>query len=103
MNNNQEIKPFKGQARNSNVVVKLLKQENIVGGMDLTSNEDKDQKFKRAVVLSLGDNCPRKDDSNEFLIPVGSEILFDQFKETPLTLDGETYEVIFFADIMVTL
>jgi co-chaperonin GroES (HSP10) len=102
MNNNQEIKPFKGQARNSNVVVKLLKQENIVGGLDLTSKEDKDQKFKRAVVLSLGDNCP-KDESNEFLIPIGSEILFDQHKGTPLTLEGENYEVIYFADIMVTL
>jgi co-chaperonin GroES (HSP10) len=50
----------------------------------------------------LGDNCP-KDESNEFLIPVGSEILFDQHKGTPLTLEGENYEVIYFADIMVTL
>jgi co-chaperonin GroES (HSP10) len=44
-----------------------------------------------------------KDESNEFLIPVGSEILFDQHKGTPLTLEGENYEVIYFADIMVTL
>lgn len=92
---------FKGQAVNYNVVVEEQEMKNISGsGIDYTSSEDKNQKFKRGVVQSVGLGCP-KNDEGEYVLKIGDEILYDGYKGSPVTLETKVYSIIMFQDIAI--
>lgn len=92
---------FNGQAVNYNVVVEEMELKNISSsGIDLTSAEDKNQKFKRGIVQSVGLGCP-KNDEGEMVLKVGQEILYDGYKGSPVTLETKVYSIISFADIAI--
>lgn len=94
---------FKGTATNDNVVIKEVLTKNITKtGLDITSSEDKNQKFKVGVVESLGNLCP-KDDNNNPIVKVGDKIMYDAFRGSPVTLDSEVYTIIRFIDIVIVL
>ena len=92
---------FKGQAVNHNVVVKVKGIENITNsGIDLTSSEDKNQKFKLGTVVSVGLQCPKREDGANS-VEVGDEILFDGNRSTLVTLETVEYTVLHFTDIVI--
>jgi len=98
----QEIK-FKGQALNSIVIVKQIENKQVTGsGLDLTSAEDKNQKFRKGIVQSLGNLCPKDDSGNTILQP-GDTIMYDGYKTSPITVDSEVYDCVYFNDVTMIL
>lgn len=92
---------FNGQAVNYNVVVEEQEMKNVSGsGIDYTSAEDKNQKFKRGLVQSVGLGCPKDDDGN-YVLKIGDEILYDGYKGSPVTLETKVYSIISFMDIAI--
>ena len=91
---------FKGQALNYNVFVKRVQIRNITqAGVDITSETDKNEKYRKGIIVSFGNMCP-KDENGESVIAIGDEVLYDGYKASELTIDGEQYEVIYFADLV---
>ena len=92
---------FKGQAANYNVVLKEIENKNVSSsGLDITSSADKNQKFKKGIVQSVGLACP-KDDEGKNIVSPGDEILYDSHKGSPVTLEGIVYSIIYFQDITI--
>ena len=89
---------FKLQALNFNVIVREIENKVLKEGIDLTSAEDKNQKFKRGFIQAVGISCPNTPEGKPIL-KVGDEIIYDSYKASPLTLEGEIYQVIYFADV----
>ena len=94
---------FKGQAVNTHIVLKEVAIENVTdSGLDISSSEDRNQKFKKGIVVSVGLQCPKNSDGSEIL-KIGDEIFFDGYKGTPLTIDAEVYTIIYFQDVTIIL
>jgi len=94
---------FKGQAINTNVVLKEIQMKNeTASGLDITAESDKNQKFRKGEIVSLGNLCPHDKEGNP-IVKVGDTILFDAYKGSQLTLDAEVYVVIYFNDITLVL
>ena len=104
---------FKGKAANHCVVLKEETIQNLSSsGLDITSSEDKNQKFKKGIVQSVGLSCPKKEFKifgikikflSKDIIKPGDEILLDSYKSSPLTLEGIKYSIIYFQDITIIL
>ncbi len=91
-----EIK-FKGQALNYNVFLKRIEFENITGsGIDITSETDKNEKYRKGIVVSIGNLCPQ-------IVNIGQEVLYDSYKSSDVTIDGVTFESVLFADLVCIL
>ena len=91
---------FKGKAANLNVVIKEVVMTNTSStGLDISSREDKNQRFKKGVVQAIGNGCP-KDDGKD-VVSIGNEILYDGHKGNNVTLDSIVYTVIDFRDIVI--
>lgn len=98
----QEIK-FKGQALNSIVIVREIENKQVSSsGLDLTSQEDKNQKYKKGIVQSIGNLCP-KNESGELLLNLGDTIMYDSYKASPITVDSIVYDCIYFSDVTIIL
>lgn len=98
----QEIK-FKGQALNSIVIVKQIENKQLTeSGLDLSSKEDKNQKFRKGIVQSIGNLVPKKDDGMALLNP-GDTIMYDGYKTSPITVDAEVYDCVYFNDVTMIL
>ena len=109
----ENISKFKGQALNYNVFVKKVQIENVTeAGIHITSETDKNEKYRKGIVVSVGNMCPNKEVKTilrkffSFLLPkepivaIGDEVLYDSYKSSELTIDGEAFEVIYFADLV---
>ena len=106
---------FKGQALNYNVVVKEVEVENVsTTGLDFSNEADKNDKQKTGVIVSVGLSCPKKDMGifkkifnlffnkyNLYTIKPGELVMFDKYKSTSLTIDGEFYKIVYYADIVM--
>ena len=80
---------FKGQALNYNIIVKREFIENKTNaGIEITSEVDKNEKYRKGIVVSVGTLCPKKPLFKFFglafpffkkdtIIP-GNEILYDK-------------------------
>lgn len=96
----ENISKFKGQALNYNVFVKKVQIENVTeAGIHITSETDKNEKYRKGIVVSVGNSCP-KTESGEPIVAIGDEVLYDSYKSSELTIDGEAFEVIYFADLV---
>lgn len=92
---------FKGQALNYVVIIKEQAVKNVTAsGFDLTTEVDKNIKYRTGVIVSVGTECPRKDD-NSYTVKEGDTIMFDAHKSSDLTIDGITYRCIYYADLML--
>lgn len=92
---------FKGQALNYNVVIKEVELENVsTTGLDFSNEADKNDKQKTGVIVSVGLGCPKFEDGT-FTINPGELVMFDKYKSTSLTLDGEFYKIVYYADIVM--
>lgn len=94
---------FRGQALNYVIIVKekIVKNET-ASGFDLTSEVDQNIKYRTGIIVSVGTECPRNDDKS-FTVKEGDEVMFDKHKSSDLTIDGETYRCIYYADLMLKL
>jgi co-chaperonin GroES (HSP10) len=94
---------FKAQALNYNIIVKREFLENRTGaGIILDSEIDKNEKYRKGIVVSVGNLCPKDADGNATIKP-GDEILYDKYKMSEVTLDGQSYEIISYADLVLIL
>lgn len=93
---------FKGQALNLIVVVEEVFNENKTkSGIDITNVVDANEKQKKGIVVSVGTECPKKSDGSQ-TIEVGWEIIFDKYKSTPMTQDGNPFILVDYRDIVWT-
>lgn len=91
------VNKFQGQARNFIIIVKEIPNENVIAGkFDTSSAVDKNEKYRKGIVVSVGDQCPKDEDS----VKVGDTILFDSYKGSPLTLNAIQYQNLFYSDII---
>jgi co-chaperonin GroES (HSP10) len=94
---------FKAQALNYNIIVKREFLENRTGaGIILDSEIDKNEKYRKGTVVGVGNLCPNDANGNPTIKP-GDEILYDKYKMSEVTLDGQSYEIISYADLVLIL
>ena len=94
---------FKAQALNYVVIVKQKKIENLTStGLDISSEADKNEKFRKGEIMSFGNLCP-KNDKGEDTIQIGQEVLYDMYKASDLTIDGEKYQSFYYSDLIAIL
>ena len=94
---------FKGQALNYNVIVKNVIVENITeSGLTIQSEVDKNEKWKQGEIISIGNLCPKKDDGSNSII-IGQQVIYDKYKATDVTIDGEKYQTIYYSDLLSIL
>jgi len=88
------INGFSGNALNFVVIVHEIANENVTsGGLDLSNAVDKNEKFRKGIVVSIGADCPKD------FIKVGDEVLYDNYKTSELTLNAVAYKTLFFSDL----
>jgi len=94
---------FKAQALNYVVIVKPKKIENLTAtGLDISSEADKNEKFRKGEIMSFGNLCP-KNSEGEDTIKIGQEVLYDMYKASDLTIDGEKYQSFYYSDLIAIL
>ncbi len=107
---------FKGQALNMIVVVEEIFNENkTAGGIDITGIVDANEKQKRGRVVSVGEGCPRRPANYfsrfkflnfffqklESTLKQNDEVIFDKYKTTSFTQDGNPYILVYYPDIVL--
>jgi len=88
------IESFNGNALNFVVIVHEIANENVTeGGLDMTGLTDKNEKFRKGIVVSIGADCPKD------FIKVGDEVLYDNYKTSELTLNAVNFKCLMFSDL----
>ena len=93
----QEVN-FSAKAIGNVVIIKEIENKVEVSGYDFTSKDDKDQKFRRGIVQSVGFNCP-KDENGVSYVKAGDDVLFDYYKATDVTINNEKYVLSYITEI----
>lgn len=108
---------FSGQALNYNVFVKTVERKNVTqGGIDITSETDKNEKYRQGIIVSFGNLCPKQKRKTNFftwilvllriiskeenVIHIGQEVIYDGYKASPLSVNGESFDSVYFADLV---
>lgn len=93
---------FKGTVLNDNIVIKETERKNeTTFGIDLTSEADKNEKYRTGVVVGVGHNVPKKEDGTPF-INIGNNVVFDKYKQTPFSQDGNKYVICYYSDLLLS-
>lgn len=92
------VEAFQGKALNYNVVIRQIANKNVTeGNIDLSMVSDKNEKYKKGIVISIGSECPKGD------IEIGDTIIYDGYKGSKVTLNTIEYEIVFYADLIHVL
>jgi len=87
---------FKGRALNFVVVLKEIENVNETSsGLNISSSVDKNEKYRKAIVVSIGTECPKDG------IQLGDTVMYDKHKANPLTQNGVEYITLFYADLVL--
>jgi co-chaperonin GroES (HSP10) len=90
---------FKGKCLGSNVIVLPIENKQISdGGIDLTDAIDKDQKWGKGIVVSVGEGIPL-DKNNIPYIKDGDVVVFDRHKATDYVEETVEYKAMYYHDI----
>lgn len=90
------------KALNYVVIVEEEHIENITSsGIDITSESDKNEKYRKGKIVSFGELCPKVD--GEHTIKIGQEVLFDNYKASDLQLNGKHYKTFYYADLVALI
>jgi co-chaperonin GroES (HSP10) len=90
------------KALNYVVIVKESHIQNITAsGLDITSESDKNEKYRKGTIVSFGELCPKVD--GKHTIEVGQEVLFDNYKASDLIIDGNHYKTFYYADLVALI
>lgn len=93
---------FKGQALNLVVIVEEVFAKNkTASGIDLSGIIDANEKQKSGIVVSVGTECPKKTDGS-YTIKIGDKVMFDKYKCTPLTQNGNPFIMLDYRDLVWT-
>jgi len=87
---------------NNNVLLKNIEESNInqATNLDLSSETDKNEKFKKAEIIDFGENIPLDKSGKSPIIKVGEIILYDRNKASNLTLEGIAYKIVQYGDLI---
>ena len=87
---------FKGRALNFVVVLKEIENVNeTASGLNISSSVDKNEKYRKGIVVSIGTECPKDD------VKLGDTVIYDKFKANPLTRDAVEYTTLFYSDLVL--
>lgn len=105
------VNNFKAKALNFVVVLKDIANVNETkSGLNIGTEVDKNEKYKKAIVVSIGTECPYEHKkifgfSIPFLkyriVKVGDTIMYDKHKANDLTIDAVQYKTIYYADLVM--
>jgi co-chaperonin GroES (HSP10) len=91
---------FPGQALNFVVIVKEIENEQVTDfGFNKTGLTDKSEKYKKGIIVSMGVSCPQDD---VHTVKVGDTILYDGYKTSPLSVEGEEYKTLMYSDMVMS-
>ena len=97
------VDKFNGVALNFVVVLKEVTNVNETEtGLNIGSEVDKNEKYRKGIVVAVGNLCPKNSDGTA-TIEVGNEILYDKYKMSEVTIDGISYEIISYADLVMIM
>lgn len=89
------VESFKGRALNFVVVLKEIENVNKTSsGLNISSSVDKNEKYRKAIVVSIGTECPKDG------IQLGDTVMYDKHKANPLTQNAVEYQTLFYADLI---
>ena len=89
------VESFKGRALNYVVVLKEIENVNETSsGLNISSSVDKNEKYRKAIVVSLGSECPKEP------VKLGDTVMYDKHKANPLTQNAVEYQTLFYADLV---
>lgn len=89
------VESFKGRALNFVVVLKEIENVNETSsGLNISSSVDKNEKYRKAIVVSIGTECPKDG------VKLGDTVMYDKHKANPLTQNAVEYQTLFYADLV---
>jgi len=92
------VDKFKGRALNFVVVLKEIENVNETSsGLNISSSVDKNEKYRKAIVVSIGTECPKDG------IQLGDTVMYDKHKANPLTQNAVEYQTLFYADLILVV
>lgn len=92
------VEKFRGRALNFVVVLKEIENVNETeSGLNISSSVDKNEKYRKGIVVSIGTECPKGD------VNLGDTVIYDKFKANPLTRDAVEYVTIYYADLILSI
>jgi len=90
------VESFNGKALNFVVVLKEIENVNETSsGLDISSSVDKNEKYRKGIVVSIGTECPKGD------VNLGDTVIYDKFKANPLTRDAIEWVTLYYADLVL--
>jgi co-chaperonin GroES (HSP10) len=90
---------FSGKCIGSSVLVMTVENKQLSdGGIDLTILNDKNQKWGKGIVVSVGENIP-KDSEGVPYIKEGDTIIFDKNKASDYMEETIEYKAMYYNDI----
>ena len=98
MKNKEIVDLFIGQALNYVIIVKEVENTNVTDfGFDVSNLSDKNEKYKKGIIVSVGESCPKEG------IILGDVVLYDGYKTSPLTLNGEEFKTMLYGDLVMSI
>ena len=92
------VDKFKGKALNYVVVLKEIANVNETeSGLDISSSVDKNEKYRKGIVVSIGSECPKDD------VKLGDTVIYDKFKANPLTREAIEWTTLYYSDLILLI
>jgi co-chaperonin GroES (HSP10) len=92
------VESFNGRALNYVVVIKEIENVNETSsGLDISSSVDKNEKYRKGIVVSIGSESPKDD------VKLGDTVIYDKFKANPLTRNAVEYVTLYYADLILSI
>lgn len=90
------VESFSGRALNFVVVLKEIENVNeTLSGLNISSSVDKNEKYRKGIVVSIGTECPKDD------VKLGDTVIYDKFKANPLTRDAIEWTTLYYSDLIL--
>lgn len=88
-----------GHCIGSNVVVEPIENKQISeGGLDFTDAVDKNQRYGKGIVISIGEHAPVNKKGIPY-VKVGDTVLFDKNKATDYVENTVEYKALYYSDL----
>lgn len=90
---------FKGTCLGNNVIVlPTVNTQLTEGGLDITDAVDKDQKWEKGIVVSIGEDIPLNTEGVPY-IKEGDIVIFDKYRATDYIEDAVKYKAMHYQDL----
>jgi len=89
------------QALNHIVIIQEVENKNETSfGFDKSGIVDKNEKYKKGQIISLGVDCPVDEIHT---IKEGDFVLYDSYKTSPLSIGGVEYKTLYYNDLVCSV